>query len=104
LFPALLFAEEGAGEPHEINWGQLTGQTVTFLIFVVGVVYFGRKAIAKYFTGRHAAVKTAVEEAQRAKAAAEQKFKEYQDKMQQFDVELQKLRDTMASQAKLERE
>jgi F-type H+-transporting ATPase subunit b len=108
LLPALALAAEHGGNPHEaghhdIDWYSLTMQSITFVVFVVGLLAVARKPVAKYFLTRHEAVKAAVGEAQQAKALAEAKAREYDQKMKDLDAELKKLETTLAGSAEAEK-
>lgn len=103
VLPQLLVASGGHGGAHEINAWELGGQTFTFLVFVIGLVVLTRKSFRKLFLTRHETVKTAVEEAKRAKAEAEAKFAEYQKKMNELDAELGILRANVAKNAEAEK-
>lgn len=113
LFPLLVasvaFASEhggggGHGESHEINWYFLGGQIFTFFIFAIGLFVVAKKPIKAYFLARHTEVKTAVEEAQRAKADAQAKARQYEEKMKDIDSELKKLAATFQTSAAAEKQ
>jgi F-type H+-transporting ATPase subunit b len=93
------------GEHHgSIEWFYLGGQTFTFFVFVVGLYLLAKKPTQKFFLGRHEEVRTAVEEAQRAKADAEAKAREYETKMQDIGSELKKLAETFQAAAATEKQ
>lgn len=100
---AVLASGGGGHDPHALNTMELVGQTFTFLVFVVGLVVLTKKPLAALFQTRHETVKNAVEEAKRAKAAAEAKFAEYQKKMNELDAELASLRASVAKNAEAEK-
>src|SRR5262245_38223915 len=105
LWPAVAWsAHHEAAAEHALDWTELTLQTITFAIFVGGLIVVARKPAQKFFLARHDAVKTAVTEAQKAVEAANAKAREYALKMQDLDKELAQLRGTLAAQAKVEKE
>lgn len=108
-------AAEGAGghhEPHISNvWGigaqyaetpALGFLTITFLVFVLGLFFILRKPIAVLVENRSDAVRKAIEEAQRAKAAAEARAREAEAKLAALDSEMKKLRADFEVQGKAE--
>lgn len=107
LLSSVAFASDhggGHGESHEIQWFYLGGQIFTFFVFAIGLFVAAKKPVQKFFVERHTAVKTAVEEAQRAKADAEAKAKLYEEKMKDIDAELKKLASTFQASAAAEKE
>lgn len=105
LLTTVAFASDHGGghESHDIQWYYLGGQIFTFFVFVIGLFVVAKKPIQKFFLERHTAVKTAVEEAQRAKADAEAKARLYEEKMKDIDAELKKLAATFQTSAAAEK-
>jgi F-type H+-transporting ATPase subunit b len=104
---AAMAADHGGGHgegAHEIQWYYLGGQIFTFFVFAIGLFVLAKKPIQKFFLDRHTAVKTAVEEAQRAKAEAEAKAREYDAKIKEVGAELQKLAATFQASAAAEKQ
>lgn len=88
---------------HEVDWMQLAGQITTFVIFLGLVFFMLRKSLPAFFNNRHETIKKAVEEAQLAKAAAEAKAREYQQKMADLESEMRKLTVSFEQNAETER-
>jgi F-type H+-transporting ATPase subunit b len=97
-------AAGGHAESHEIQWFYLGGQIFTFFVFLIGLFVVAKKPIQKFFLDRHTEVKTAVEEAQRAKADALEKARQYDAKMKDIDSELKKLAATFQVSAAAEKQ
>lgn len=87
-----------------LNWTQLGAQSVTFLIFVGILIYFGRAPISAFFMKRHEEVKRALAEAQRAQKEAEEKSREYEEKMKNIDQEISALRESLDAAMQKERD
>jgi F-type H+-transporting ATPase subunit b len=116
LSSTIALAAEGAAgghhEPHISNvWGigaqyaqtpALGFLTITFLVFVLGLFFILRKPIAILVENRSDAVRKAIEEAQRAKAAAEARAKEAEAKLASLDDEMKRLRSDFEVQGKAE--
>lgn len=109
------FAAEGTGghhEPHISNMWGVGGQyaetpalgflTITFLVFVLGLFFILRKPISIYVENRSHSVRKAIEEAQRAKAAAEARAREAEAKLASLDDEMKRLRGDFEVQGKAE--
>lgn len=105
-------AAEGGHEPHISNmWGvgaqyaetpALGFLTITFLVFVLGLFFILRKPVAILVENRSDAVRKAIEEAQRAKAAAEARAREAEARLASLDDEMKRLRADFEMQGKAE--
>ena len=105
LFTTTALAAGGGGghhgAPHVANWWTLTGRpdapalgwlSITFVIFVAGLIVLLRKPINKYLASRSDEVKLALEEAKEAKAKAEARAREYQERVAKLDDEIAALK------------
>ncbi len=98
---------------NEINWWQMGSEfadrpafgwySLTFLMFVIILFYAVRKPLMLYLEARSKDIRTAIEEAKRAKADADQKLKEYDGRLAGLDQELEKMRADFAKQGELEK-
>ena len=90
------------GAPHVQNWWGLGSEwahapalgflMITFVVFV-GLLYAAmKKPLGGYIEQRSNDVRNALEEAQKAKAAAEAKAAEYEERLSQLDGEFDKLK------------
>lgn len=106
LLPAIALAAEeahGGGGGHHaphVEWWKPSMAAppvgwliVDFAIFLFLLVRFGGGPLSSYLTNRHNAVKKAIEEAQAAKAEAERKAREYDERVRSLDAEVAKIRD-----------
>jgi F-type H+-transporting ATPase subunit b len=102
------------GAEHGINWWGVGQQyteapalgllSITFVIFVAGLVWFVRPKLMTYLENRSDAVKKAIDEAKRAKEAAEARAKDAEMRLQNLEQETAKMRADFESQGKAEAE
>lgn len=120
LVPALGLAEGGGGhggghhEPHVTNWVSLgevnkhapalAWLSLTFVIFVGILLYFVKRPLGNYLEHRHVSIKNAIEEARIAKEEAERKKREYEQRLQQLDDEVVKMRAEFEARGRSEME
>lgn len=104
----------GHHAPHIANWWGIGEQyadtpalgwlTITFLIFVGVLVFFGRPAIKRYLENRADTVEKAIAEARRAKENAEKRAAEAEAKLAALAGEVDKMKAEFTAQGKLEAE
>ncbi len=104
----------GHHEPHVANWWGMGEQyantpalgwlTITFLIFVGVLVFFGRPAIKRHLETRADVVERAIAEARRAKEDAERRAADAEQKLAALAGEVEKMKGGFAAQGKLESE
>jgi F-type H+-transporting ATPase subunit b len=114
---SLLAAESGAGahdahEAHVANWWGLGAEhahepalglvTMTFLIFTSALLWILRPRIRRLLEDRSYSVAKAIEEAQRARAAAEDRAREVENKLASLAGEMRTLRADFEVQGKVE--
>lgn len=115
LAPASALAASGGDhhEPHVANWwGALSEQnaeapalgwmTVTFLIFVAIVAASVRRPLGGYLAARSDEVKKALEEAKQARADAEARAREYEERLANLDSEIEALKQDFRSRGDAE--
>jgi F-type H+-transporting ATPase subunit b len=102
-------AEEEA--PGSINWADFSAKTPPFLavlinfgILVGGYFLLGKKPIAAALENRRDAIAKDIEEAQRAKLAAEERAKIYQAKLERLEDEVRAARDALLRAGEAERD
>ena len=78
--------------------------TITFLIFVGVLVFFGRPAIKRHLETRADVVERAIAEARRAKEDAERRAADAEQKLAALAGEVEKMKGGFAAQGKLESE
>jgi len=89
------------GHPEAPALGVLA---ITFLVFVGGVIFFVRPKLAVYLENRSDDVRKAIEEATRAKQAAEERARQAEAKLAALDDEVKRLKVEFEQQGKLELE
>lgn len=107
----------GSGEvhhPHVSNWWGLGEQyketpalgflTITFFVFLTGLILLAKKPINIYLENRADTVKKAIEEARRAKDDAERRAREAEAKLAALDDEVRRLKGDFEAQGKAELE
>ncbi len=103
--PVVALAQEHAEHAaHAVNWNELLWQIIDFLVVVIVLVVFGRKPLAQFLATRRKNVAEALEEAQRLKADAEAKEKEYRGRLERLNDEIDELRKEMIKAGEAERD
>lgn len=105
-------AEDGHGEAShgagahstEIDWTTMSGSLVNFGIWLALLYFMLRKPLSEFLRNRRASVLEGMEEAKRVKGEAEAKYKEYSERIENLDAELERLREEMRRAGQLERE
>ncbi len=97
LLPLLAFAAEGS----EDRWGIWFGAGRFFNLALVAavLVWAAKKPLASFFENRSQSIREQLEEAQRAREAAEAKLAEIETRMSGLDGEIQALRAEAEKQA-----
>lgn len=98
------WASGGGEASHEVHFGKAEiFQIVNFLLLVCLLLYVYRKNAAGSFEKRSLEIQTGMEEAAKAKKAAEDKYLEYQTRVAQLDGEIEKIMDLAKGDAEKER-
>jgi F-type H+-transporting ATPase subunit b len=94
-------SEEGehVGMNKDFVW-----RVVNFLILLAILYKLGWAKIKSFFAGRREEIKTALEEAVKAKEEAEKKFKEYSDRLDKATGEITQISEMIKSQGEVEKE
>lgn len=104
MLPAWALAS-GTGPEVELESGfTLAMRLVNFILLAGLLYYFLRKPVRNFLNQRQQGVKEALEEAQRAKAEAEARFKEMEKKLAQARKEMDELKGMLLEQGRLEKE
>ena len=83
---------------------QMVWLSLTFLMFVGVLIYFVKRPLGNYLEHRHTGIKSAIEEARLAKEEAESKKREYEQRLQQLDGEVTKLKAEFEARGRAEME
>ena len=93
-----------AGERHAVHFGkEMVFQIINFILLVCLLLWVYRKNAAGGFEKRSHEIKTAMEDAARAKKEAEDKYLEYQARIAQLDEEIGKILELSKEDAQKER-
>ena len=99
--------EEHAGahhDAHAMDWTQIAGSAVNFIVLIGLIVWFARKPLGDYLRARKSGVEEALAEAQRLKLAAEAKYAEYQKRLENLDQEIIHIREDIVRSGAAERD
>ncbi len=83
------------GDHHALSWYDLGGAFVNFGIWLALLAFMLRKPLADFLVARRAAIVEGMADARRQKEAAEAKFQQYSDRIDNLDSELDRIRDDM---------
>lgn len=116
ILPTFLHASENAGHA-EINWWHLGSAykdapalgwlTITFAIFVYGLVRMLKKPLSLYLETRSKDIRRQIDEGKRLKEESEAKLAHYEERLKSLDAEIERLKAAFHEQAaaeKVERE
>lgn len=104
LFVGLSFASEGGEGEHVGMDKDFAWRVVNFVILMALLYKLGWAKIKSFFVGRREEIKIALEEAVKAKEEAEKKFKEYSDRLDKADREIEQISEMIRSQGEVEKE
>lgn len=101
LLPTLAFA---AGDEHPLDWAGLGWRILVFVVFIGILYYFLRKPVLDALVTRTEEIEHALNSAERAKADAEAKVREYQEKTKLLEQELEEMKNNVLKSAEKERD
>lgn len=92
--------EHAHGAHHEATFADIdplsmAGSVVNFVLLLGVLFLLLRKSLPEFLANRRAAVVTGMEEAKRLKAEADAKYKEYSERIDNLDAELERLREEL---------
>jgi len=79
-------------------------QVVNFILFLFVLYKFAVPAVGKFFAARSQKIRQSLKEAEDAKAEAERKLQEYQDKLKALGKEVEELRAVAVNEGGVEKE
>jgi F-type H+-transporting ATPase subunit b len=92
------------GESGPTNWLDFAMKVVNMVVLVGFLYWLLAKKIKEFFVGRQEGIKTTLEQARIAKEEAEQKYKEYTDKLEKATEEIAGISDMIRAQGQAEKE
>lgn len=104
MLPAWALASGGGHEVELESPFTLVMRLINFVLLAGLLYYFLKKPVRNFLNQRQQGVKEALEEAQRAKAEAEVRFKEMEKKLAQAHKEMEELKAMLLEQGRLEKE
>lgn len=104
LTPAFCLASGGAQEVELESGFTLVMRLVNFVLLAGLLYYFLRKPIRNFLNQRQQGVREALEEAQRARAEAESRFRDLEKRLGQARKEMEELRRMLLEQGRQEKE
>jgi F-type H+-transporting ATPase subunit b len=97
-------AAAGGGEGQGKEWVDFAWRVVNMIVLVGLLYWLLAQKIKEFFTGRREGIKSALEQARIAKEEAEQKYKEYTDKLDKATEEIAGISDMIRAQGLAEKE
>jgi len=106
LIAGIAYASSGGGEPidHAAQMKDLAWRVLNTAILVFFLYKLAWKKMKGFFVDRREAIKAQMDQAETAKAEAEQKFKEYSDRLEKATGEITGIADMIKAQGVAERE
>ena len=102
MVPGAYAAAGGEGGPT--NWLDFAMKVVNMIVLVGFLYWLLAKKIKEFFVGRQEGIKTTLEQARIAKEEAEQKYKEYTEKLEKATEEIAGISDMIRAQGQAEKE
>ena len=97
-------AAAGGGEGHGKELVDFAWRVVNMIVLVGFLYWLLAQKIKEFFVGRREGIKSAIEQAKIAKEEAEQKYKEYTDKLDKATEEIAGISDMIRAQGLAEKE
>jgi len=94
----------GGQESHGIPWESLGWHLVNLTILLVAIFLFARRPVADALKNRATGVRRAIEGAQAERDQARAQLDEIEEKLAEFELQVERLRRDTAAQAQHERE
>lgn len=104
VFDSVAYAGGGGGGPDRSDWINLAWKTFDFAVLIGLLVWLFAARIKGFFVGRRKEIKETMEKANREKAEAEQKFKEYSLKIDKASAEIDVVFEMIKSQGVAEKQ
>jgi F-type H+-transporting ATPase subunit b len=102
MIPDVYAAAGGEAEPT--NWLGYAMKVVNMIVLVGFLYWLLAKKIKEFFVGRQEGIRTTLEQARIAKEEAEQKYKEYTEKLNKATEEIAGISDMIRAQGQAEKD
>lgn len=96
-------SQEGGREAHQSPWPFIF-QVINFFLFLIVLYKFALPRIKNFFFERSQKIRQDLKEAEGAKALAEKRLKEYEQKLASLEKEVDEIRRLMQKEGQAERE
>lgn len=104
LTSGVAFASGDASEHHGIDGKKLALQIFNFALLIFILAKFGGSAVNKFLKTRHEQFKTDMDGAARARAAAEERFQQQEQRLANLEQEIASMREAIRKEAAQEQE
>jgi F-type H+-transporting ATPase subunit b len=104
LAPSLAFASGSGREAEAIPWGSIGAHAFNLAVLLAVLYWFARRPISDALRTRATSVRRAIESAQKERDLARAQLDELEEKLADFELQVERLRKEMAEQAQHERE
>jgi F-type H+-transporting ATPase subunit b len=111
--PLAASGSSSGAEHHGINWWHIGADyadapallwlSITFFIFVWGVIAAIKKPLTLYLETRSKDIRNQIEEGKKAKAESEAKLKEYEERVKSLNEEIKEINESFRKQGEGER-
>ena len=99
-----VYAAGGSDESHAKDWVDFAWRVVNMVILFAFLYWMLAKKIKEFFVGRREGITSALEQANLAKREAEQRYKEYTEKLEKATEEIAAISDMIRAQGLAEKE
>ena len=104
LAPAVALASESGHQAGGIPWASIGAHTFNLVLLLAVLIWFTRRPISDALRNRATSVRRSIESAQRDRDQARAQLDELEEKLAEFELQVERLRKEMAEQAQHERE
>lgn len=99
-----VYAAGGGEEGHGSDWVDFAWRVINMIVLFGFLYWMLAKKIKEFFVGRREGIQSSLEQADLAKQEAEQKYKEYTDKLEKATEEIAAISDMIRAQGLAEKE
>jgi F-type H+-transporting ATPase subunit b len=99
-----VYAASAGGESGPTNWLDFAWKIINMVVLIGFLYWLLAKKIKEFFVSRREGIKMALEQARIAKEEAEQRYKEYSEKLEKATEEIAAISDMIKAQGVAEKE